>query len=374
MVGEFGTRNGGENSFLAIASRLIEFGWEMHAAIPPASDFATALEEIGIHIHPWMVHETDGSRKSQASVRSELATAIKTIRPKILHFNSLSTSRIGGPVARELKVSSLGYLRDILKLSKKAVQDVNQVDRLISVSKATRNWHVAQGIDAEKSTVIYNGVDTDTFCPRPINPKFNSHQIRDEFSIPSDAEVLLFVGQIGMRKGVERLVNSFLDMAASRPILHLLIVGKRHSTKQEAIDYENKILASAHRSPFSNRIHWLGRRTDVPEIMRESTILVHPARQEPLGRVLLEAASTGLPIVTTRVGGSAEILNQPFDHLLTDPNDENEITTKLNEMLGQPKSLAELGLQLRSRAMDCFSIEKCASQIDGQYRKLGLAN
>ena len=111
-----------------------------------------------------------------------------------------------------------------------------------------------------------------------------------------------------MRKGVDILIESFFQVAAQTDA-RLLIIGQRHSQKDEAIQYHQNLVSAVDSSAHRDRVHWLGRRNDVAEIMAQATMLIHPARQEPLGRVLLEAAASGLPIVTTNVGGSAEILD-----------------------------------------------------------------
>ena len=68
-------------------------------------------------------------------------------------------------MAAELRLPSLGHLRDIVKLSARAVADLNCHGRLLAVSHATRSFHIAGGIAAEKTHVVYNGVDLEEFCP-----------------------------------------------------------------------------------------------------------------------------------------------------------------------------------------------------------------
>ena len=378
---------------------MIELGWQLTAAVPGQSEFAAALESAGIAVHPWSVRSADQTRKTAQQISSELGELIANVTPSIVHFNSLSTSRIGGPITKELGIPSLGYLRDIMKLSKKAISDLNQINRLVAVSNATRQWHIDQGIEPARIFTVYNGVDTQRFgplCPNQPPPSIQQNNIRTELSIPPQAPVFIFVGQIGMRKGVDVLIKSFFEVAAQTDA-HLLIIGDRHSRKDEAIQYHQNLVAAVDSSAYQTRVHWLGRRNDIADIMAQATMLIHPARQEPLGRVLLESAASGLPIVTTNVGGSAEILNNDRDandsnlsSLLVDiptlPKNEtmdaanlrNEstrllsivISERIMELLREPNELARISEQLRLRAADAFSIEKCASQIDRHYKAL----
>lgn len=366
ILGEYGVLNGGENSFLSIAPLLNQLGWELTAAAPTPSEFSQALISMGVPTIDWSLH-TAKKRKSQTQIRAELAELIRSIKPDLVHCNSLSTSRLCGPVTCEMNLPSLGYLRDIMKLSRQATTDINQLARIIAVSRATKQWHCESGIDAGKTFVIPNGVDPDKFFPYP---GANRSRIVPD-GVPGIGPRLLFVGQIGMRKGVDILLDSFLAVAKQIPDVNLLIVGTRNSLKQEAIDFERSLIARAASTDLFDQIHWLGRRNDIAELMRCSTMLIHPARQEPLGRVLLEAAASGLPIVTTRVGGSPEILRGPeLAECLVDPDDCEQLVGRIVRLLRQPDRLAGMGRCLRIRAIEDFSIDQCAAKLNQHYHQV----
>ena len=95
--------------------------------------------------------------------------------------------------------------------------------------------------------------------------------------------------------------------------MHYVIVGQRHSEKAESrqfatIGQGHARLACTQRARAAPaRVHFLGVRNDVCRLLDELTLLVHPARQEPLGRVLLEAAAAGVAVIATDVGGTPEI-------------------------------------------------------------------
>src|SRR5208283_1505697 len=98
--------------------------------------------------------------------RRRLAEILLRQRGTLLHANSLAMGRLSGPVAAELSLPSLSHLRDIVSLSRQAVADLNCHARLLAVSAATRQFHVAQGLDAAKTCVLYNGIDLERFRPR----------------------------------------------------------------------------------------------------------------------------------------------------------------------------------------------------------------
>ena len=124
---EFGSVNGGENSFLAVAGLLKQRGWRFSALVPPDSPLSRKLSSNDFPIIPFQRTNEASIRLDQSELRASIAAAIQTTGPDIVHCNSLSMSRLCGPVCRELNVPSLGYLRDIIKISRKAMQDLSLI-------------------------------------------------------------------------------------------------------------------------------------------------------------------------------------------------------------------------------------------------------
>ena len=376
IIGEYGVLNGGERSFLTVAEHLIARGWSYVAAVPSDSDFESALQKIGVRNVGFTTHMEDGTRLSQTELRDQIANLVQTVQPCLLHANSLSMSRLVGPL--DVGVPSVGYLRDILKLSKKAMADINQNDRIVAVSDATAQWHVAHGLDADRVVTIYNGVDTEIFCPLEACGTSKTHtvetataaveRLRSEFGFSADDRVLLYVGQIGMRKGISDLAEIFLRAVQEAPELKLLIVGERHSTKAEAIQYERDIREQLDGSSFGESVKWLGRREDVADLMRLADILLHPARQEPLGRVLLEASASALPIVTTSVGGSPEILTGALSSKnLFSVGDNEKIAQRITQLSSDDDLRRQIGQEQRENAHKRFSILQCEDSLAEVY-------
>ncbi len=399
IIAEYEILNGGERSLLAVLPYLKEAGWQISVLLPNAGVSGTAdvdrrmkespglparskpveqnaaltlneaLSAMEIPTIPLIKCDRQGNRLTQTEMRSQIAGQLMSDAPNLIHCNSLSTSRLCGPVARRLGIPAIGHLRDIIKLSRRAIEDLNELSQIIAVSQATRDWHVNQGIAAERSVVIYNGVDLKAFSPRcSTTVDHRTSDLRKKLGIEAAAPVLLFVGQIGLRKGIDVLLAVFEIIARVDSSCHLLIVGERNSLKQEAIVFETALHDATASSDVSPRIHWLSRRSDIPELMRESTLLIHPARQEPLGRVLLEAAASGLPMITTYVGGSPEILAGLESWQLLQPVDAELIADRVLKLLHDEDQLLEISRQLRQIAETRFPAERTAKAISAIYR------
>lgn len=352
LVSEYGALNGGEFSFLAALPVLQDAGIEFVAAVPAESGFAAELANRNVQVVPFSFH-SDGARKEQSEIRDELNRLIESLSPNIVHANSLAAGRILGPVTADLKAVGLGYVRDIIKLSRKAIDDINQLDRIVAVSRATADFHIANGMSAEKVTVIHNGVDLRRFQP----------------SRHHEPGVCLCVGQIGMRKGIDLALKMLSKAFKQVPEAELWIVGQRHSEKDEAIVYEQQLHQFADENFLPGEVKWLGRRTDIPELMQKANLLVHAAKQEPLGRVLLEASAAGLPIVTTDVGGTPEIMRD-LEEFMFPPDQFDLATPTVVELLTDDERCDEVSKSLRQIAEQHFDSRIAGEKLAVCYREV----
>ena len=285
------------------------------------------------------------------------------VRPDLAHGNSLAIGRLLGPVKTLAGVCTVAHLRDIMKLSAKAVGDLNQNTRLLAVSEATRTFHIGQGLSASRTIVVYNGVDGDQFRPRPKNV-----ELRRQLSVSADAIMVLTVGQIGLRKGLDVLADAAVQIVADHHRMQFVVVGERNSSKAESIEFERQFVATFEAAGVRDHLHLTGYRHDVAQLMSESDLLVHPARQEPFGRVLLEAAATGLPIVATAVGGTEEMLVDGENARFVVPDDPRALESAVVELILDVPLRHRLGAAARRHVRRCFSKSQAASDLNRVWR------
>ena len=363
LLFEFPSVNGGENSQLATLEIVRQAGYEVLALAPDQGPLADALKTEGVALVPWQVRDAGGQRQSQDHLREQLHRQFRKLKPDLVHANSLSMARLLGPVAARDGIPSVGHIRDILRLSRRTIKDLNDNTRLVAVSQATRDWHVQQGLASAKTFVLYNGVDLRRFSPR--EPTGYLHR---ELGIPLSSPLVGCIGQLGMRKGLDVWLEAARQTATQRSDVHFLIVGERHSEKDEAVRFEHDLRQFAQESPLNGRVHFLGRRTDANLLLNELQLLVHAARQEPLGRVLLEAGASGSAIVATDVGGTAEIF--PADltaAYLVAPGDATVIRQTVLELLAEPRLRQELGREARRRIGQQFDVKQAGQQLVRHY-------
>ena len=365
LLCEYATLNGGERSMLSTLDGVRNAGYRPAVMAPPDGPLTAALEARRVEHLAFACRGDDGIRLPQSWLREELAQVLRKRRPDLLHANSLAMGRLSGPVAAELQILSLVHLRDIVTLSAQAAADLNCHARLLAVSHATRDFHVAGGLAAERIHVLYNGVDLAQFRPRP--PTGYLHR---ELNIPDGAPLIGAIGQLGLRKGQDVLLRAAFDLTERLPNVHYLIVGTRHSNKEESRRFEDGLRAAALGS-LAGRVHFLGVRGDVERLLNELALLAHPARQEPLGRVLLEAAAAGVAVVATDVGGTREIFPENGGAArLVPPDDVEALAAAILELFDNDSLRGRLAAAARRRAEEQFDVRAAVRGLLEHYRAL----
>jgi len=362
---EYPTLNGGEQSMLATLSGVQAAGFRSTVLAPPEGPLAVELHQRGVEVVPFCTFSADGTRRDQPSLRAELSMRLKQLGPNLLHANSLAMGRLSGPVAAEMHLPSMAHLRDILKLSRQAIADLNRHGRLLAVSEATRRFHAGQGVAAEKLHVLHNGIDLQQFQPRP-----SSGYLHRELGLPSAAPLIATIGQLGLRKGQDVLAEAVLRLAEAGTDFHWLLAGERHSDKDESRRFEARLRRLA-AGPLAGRMHLLGFRYDIDRLLGELTLLVHPARQEPFGRVLLEAAASGVAVVATDVGGTREIFPpRSGSAILVPPDDPTALAGAVGQLLGDPALHAAIAAATRRQAVTALDIRRALSGLLMHYHEL----
>jgi glycosyltransferase involved in cell wall biosynthesis len=355
---EYGTLNGGEFSLLAMLEMLRQTEFEFVAAAPQSGMLTGRLEQLGMRVLPLTLRDTQGHKQSIELINAHLLELIAQVSPDLVHANSLSMGRMLGRIAPQLSIPCTAHLRDIIKLTKTAVSDLNQNAGLIAVSRATKQFHHEQGMLSDKLQVIYNGVNRDVFHPRSA-----TGVLKQELGLCADTILLGNIGQICLRKGQTLLAQAAVSLAEEFPEANYLFIGERHSQKQESIAYENTIRTTFGDAGIEDRLFRLGFRQGIPELLSEIDLLVHTAHQEPLGRVLLEAASCAKAIVATDVGGTSEILTDQVSALLVRPNDLKALTAAISRMLTDHALRIRLGQQARADVSKRFALPTASARM-----------
>jgi glycosyltransferase involved in cell wall biosynthesis len=172
--------------------------------------------------------------------------------------------------------------------------------RVFSVSDSLRRLAIELGAVEAKTEVVGNGVDTARFHP------VSRVAARARFGLPDDAKVLISVGGLVERKGMHRVIEVMPALLKHHSSLHYLIVG---GASPEG-DNRAELTAQVARLGLAERVHFLGALPpdELKWPLSASDVFVLATRNEGWANVFLEAMACGLPVITTDVGGNAEVV------------------------------------------------------------------
>ena len=203
---------------------------------------------------------------------------------------------------------------------------------------------------------IGNGVDASRFGPGNDEPR---RQLRDELATPHDAVVVLMVGRLVAEKGYPELFRAMAGLD-----VHLWVAGDRlASDHADAID---TALAEVEADPvLRRRVHLLGQRDDVADLLRAADIFTLPSHREGLPRSIIEAMMTGLPVVATDIRGCREEVVDGETGVLVPVRDSASLGRALARLAGDPALRQHMGTAGRHRALDLYDETRViARQLD----------
>jgi len=160
------------------------------------------------------------------------------------------------------------------------------------------------GFSSEQVFTLTNCVDTKLFFPPASTQK--KIQLRQEMDFPIDATILVFVGSVVERKGVDLLVQAFIKASVHYPDLYLLVVGPNNKYENPSLSevFVNKLYSQIQQNGLKQRVLFTGLVQNpqrLAKIYRASDIFVFPSRNEGLGNVILEAMASGLPVIVSKL-------------------------------------------------------------------------
>ncbi len=302
------------------------------------------------------------------SLYIDLFRTLRRLQPDIVHTRNLSTIegqvvaaiagarvRVHGEHGRDM-VDLHGKNRKY-NLLRKVIRPL--VTHFIAVSKDLENWLInTVGAAPPRVNQIYNGVDSRRFYPRNGNgfPAGRAEVCTGVFPegfIDDNTFVIGSVGRMAEVKNFPSLIQAFLMVLKEEPSarrrLRLLIIGEG-STRAKCIDML--------REAGAETLGWLpGERADIPDLMRAMDVFVLPSLGEGISNTILEAMSTSLPVIATRVGGNAELVKEGVTGTLIPPDAPAALMAAILSYYRHPELVASHGAAAREKIQASFSMD-----------------
>ena len=250
---------------------------------------------------------------------------------------------LGVPTTITLRGTEVPLSRDAAR-RKRIVFALAGAQRVFAVSRSLRDHVVAMGADPGKIRIIGNGVDTQKFRREDRN------LARAKLALPQDAQVLISVGSLVERKGFHRVIECLPELLKRWPKLQYLIVGTggpegdmRRSLERQVTDLGLEHAVRFLGAIAPNELRWP---------LSAADVFVLATRNEGWANVFLEAMSCGLPVVTTNVGGNAEVVCRPELGELVPFGDRNALTEALARAIAHSWDRAKIQTYASANSWD----------------------
>ena len=355
-----------ENGLINLINRLPSEAYT-HAVVcvTDATDFRRRIERSDVEIHE--IHKRPG--KDFASYL-RMWQVLRRMRPRLVHTRNLPTLDMIVPAwlagVRRFVHSEHGL--DLIEVDGKNAK-YNRlrrssrmvVDRYVAVSDDLTKWLRAEiGVPVSRLETIYNSVDTARFSPGP-----SARSILPAGFAPPDAIVVGTLGRLDPLKNQLALAEAFVRVLGECPDLRqklrLVIVGDGN---------QRGPIESALGKACVSDLAWLpGFRNDVVAIYKALDIFVLPSRREGISNTLIEAMSSGLPVIAASVGGNPETVPDGGGLLVSLANSET-LAVAIRRYIDHPELMRMHGMVGREYVIRKFSLDTMVKKYDGVYRSL----
>lgn len=325
---------------------------------PGYRPMAPAVEvQQGIPVHhprflslPGVLRRFDGWAMALASyflLRRLKAEGARLIDAHFAYPDGEAATRLGRwlglPVTVTLRGTEVPHSRNRV-LRVRLARTLAAATRIFTVSDSLRRLALDLGVTSDKVEVVGNGVDTGVFYP------VDRDAARRQLRLPADARVLVSVGGLVPRKGMQRVIDCLPALVERHPALHYLVVGGASPEGSMRAELE----AQAVRLGVAARVHFLGPLP--PERLKDplsaADVFVLATANEGWANVFLEAMACGLPVVTTDVGGNAEVVCRPELGRIVPFGDATMLTQAIDDALTRTWDPATIRAYARDNQWD----------------------
>ncbi len=272
-----------------------------------------------------------------AGTMAMTANTVKPLikKPVVVKVATASTAGVSAGDLHGAETALFGNAR--LSLLKKC-------DTFVATTEQIKRELIDRSVPEERIVLIPNGVDTERFTPSTRDEK---RILREKLGIrPGPA--CIFVGRLIRRKGVDVLLRAWKEVMRDIPNATLFIVGG--GEEKETLQRLSESFRSGTGVSFLGHIG----PAEVAEYYKISDLFVFPSRGEGMPNAILEAMSSGLPVIATAIGGIVDMITDGGNGRLVPPDDHGALAASIKEVLARGGEM--LGMEGRNTVLRRFSL------------------
>ncbi len=345
----------------------------------PEGELGAEARALGIEPVPitgtgasFRLHPLHTSRGLLEMAQSSLQVRriVERAAPDLVHANTTRAALLALAARSRSGPPAIAHIRDLAPPGRAADLVLSLVARRAAAVVAN-SAYVADRFGASRGRVrvIHNPIDLDRFDPG----RADGRAVRAELGIAADTVVLTVVGHVSPIKGQDKAIAILADLVAAGCDVALLLAGSvKFASPGARLDnsaFGERLPRLASELEVADRVRFLGERSDVPNLLAASDVLLMPFWREPFGRVAVEAMAMGVPVLASEEGGPAEVVRAGVDGILLPGLDPSEWSSALEPLIADAGRRSRLGENARTRAAD-FGVDAHIAQVLALYRQL----
>ena len=234
---------------------------------------------------------------------------------------------------------------------------MRRTDAVVASAASVREFYIDQvKADPSKVEVIYNAVDWSQ-----LQTTMSREEFRASVGVPADVTVAGIIARLTAQKAHQVLFDAIAhDAGLSK--LHLLVVGDG--------ELRGPLTAKAETLRIQDRVHFLGARRDLGNILESIDLFAMPSYWEGLPLSMVLAMGAGLPVVASRVAGIPEVVKDGVSGLLVAPGDVADLAAALNRIVHDDTLRVLLGQEARAFVRPRFGVDGYVASVSAMYDRL----
>jgi L-malate glycosyltransferase len=274
----------------------------------------------------------------------------------LIHVNSAAPCQWMNRVAKLTNTPLVTQLHSGYPARDRLTLGIHFSPQIIAVSHAVTEYLNHDGYPSSNMTVIHNGVDSRHAAQK------EAIDIRQQLGLSKDDVILITVGSLIKRKGIDRIITAMRHIVLESPHAHLVVVGSGAQRNQL-----EQITDSLH---LNDHIHFVGEQHNSMSWLKGADIFISGARNEPFGLVITEAALAELPIIAPLTGGIPEIIEHTKHGLLYKNVGIKPLVESIRVVLRKPNEAKAMGKRAKLHVQSNYSIERNTNAISQLYLKM----
>jgi glycosyltransferase involved in cell wall biosynthesis len=357
--------------FWTLAVEIQTAGWEVIVAARSGESPQRAID-AGMRFIPLKLKVGIGSPLAEIKSMLALRTAIRSSSADLVHLVSLKNVLLGGLLLRGCKnVSLLGAITGLgsMFVERKLLYSILRPMVLVGLKSVFQNFYSVMAVENpdDQRFFVQAGVVNQEKCiviPGAGLPADAIVPVAHQNTVP----IVLCVCRMIRNKGILQLIEAARILQGGGHQFELWLVGDIDVDNPTSLTREELKAAEA-----GGTIKWLGRRTDVAELLSKTDVFCLPTYyREGLPRALVEASAAGCAIVTADVPGCREVVVNGLNGRLVLPRDAVDLADALRSLLRDPEMRKRMGLESRRRFDQRFTMSSVLTAFNRCYATLDL--